>query len=180
VSFLEGMGLPGTILDPLPAPLAAGLLVQLQLHQLGFEPEWGVDAYFYRRARKYGKTVVPLETIGEQLEALQSLSDRGGDALIQATLEDVAALRTGLRDLIRAWKGGELERLDTLVNGSFHDRPEVYQRLIIDRNLAWMPKIETLAGGDVPALVIVGSGHLVGPDGLVAMLQAKGYRVVQQ
>lgn len=180
VHYLEGMGLPGTILDPLPPPLAAGLLVQLELHQLGFEPEWGVDAYFYRRARKYGKTVVPLETIDEQLRALDTLSDHGSDALIAATLESVTTMRTGMRDLIRAWKGGELERLWTLLNGSLYDRPEVYQRVLVDRNLAWMPKIEALVSGDVPALVVVGTGHLIGTDGVVAMLRAKGYTVTQR
>lgn len=179
VDYLEGLGLSGTILDPLPPPLAAGLLVQLELHQLGFEPEWGIDAYFYRRARKYGKTVVPLETVGEQLHALENLSNGGSDALIAATLDSVATMRTGMRDLIRAWKGGELDRLWTLLNGSFHDRPEIYQRVILDRNLAWMPKIEALATGDVPALVVVGTGHLIGTDGIVEMLRAKGHTVTQ-
>lgn len=180
VRYLEEMGLPGTILDPLPPSLAAALLIQLQLHQMGFEPEWGVDAYFYRRAKKYGKTVVPLETVGEQLQAFGSLTDRGSDSLIQATLENVTTMRTMLRDLIRAWKGGELDQLETLVNGSFRDRPEIYQAMIVDRNLHWMPKIEALAEGDVPAIVIVGTGHLVGANGIVAMLRTKGYTVVQQ
>ena len=154
--------------------------MQLQLHQLGFEPEWGIDAYFYRRARKYGKTVVALETTDEQLQALTHLSDRGNDALVQAALQDVAGLRVSLRDLIRAWKGGELDRLVTLVNGSFSDRPEVYQRVLVERNARWVPKIENLMAGDVAALVIVGTGHLVGVDSVVAMLQAKGHIVRQQ
>jgi hypothetical protein len=85
-----------------------------------------------------------------------------------------------LRDLIRAWKGGELDRLETIVNSSFRDHPEVYQRLLVDRNARWIPKIEALLAGDVPALVIVGTGHLVGADSVVAMLGAKGYTVTQQ
>jgi len=180
VRYLENAGYPGTVFDRLPAPLVATALVQMEVSTLGFEPQWGVDNYFYRRAKKYGKTVVGLETVADQAEALGGLSAPANDALVQAALDDVAGLRPMLRDLVRACKGGEIDRLIGLVNGSFADRPEVYQRVLVDRNERWIPKIEALMAGDVPALVIVGTGHLVGRDSVVAMLQAKGHVVTQQ
>jgi uncharacterized protein YbaP (TraB family) len=180
VRYLEGASMPPTLLDDVSPPIAASALVQIEMQRLGFDPEWGVDAYYYRRARKYGKTVVPLETVPQQLDALGNLSDDASDELIEATLEDVAALRTMLRDLIRAWKGGEVDRLETLVNGAFYDKPHVYGPLLAERNTRWVPKIEALLAGDHPAIVIVGTGHLVGDASLVAMLQAKGYVVTQQ
>jgi hypothetical protein len=180
VRYLEGQGYPGTVFDGLPASFVAGALVQIEMRQLGFDPDWGVDAYFYRRARKYGKTVVPLETVDEQREAIDGLTHRGNDELVQAALQDVAGLRTMLRDLVRAWKGGEIDKLTMLVNGSFDDRAEVYQNVMVERNARWIPKIEALMAGDVPALVIVGTGHLVGSESVVAMLRAKGYVVTQQ
>src|SRR6185369_2479248 len=180
VRYLENAGYPGSVFDQLPAPIVATALVQMEVSTLGFEPQWGVDNYFYRRAKKYGKTIVGLETAADQVEALGGLSEPANDALVQAALDDVAGLRPMLRDLVRAWKGGELDRLIGLVNGSFADRPEVYQRVLVDRNARWIPKIEELMAGDVPALVIVGTGHLVGRDSVVAMLEAKGYVVTQQ
>jgi uncharacterized protein YbaP (TraB family) len=180
VRYLDDAGYPNTIFDRLPAPVVAGALVQMELVRLGFDAQWGVDAYFYRRARKYGKTVVPLETVDEQAEVLAGLSARGNDEIVQAALQDAAGLRAMLRDLIRAWKGGEVEQLVHLVNGSFEDRPEVYQRVLVDRNARWVPKIEALMAGDAPALVVVGTGHLVGSDSVVAMLEARGHTVRQQ
>jgi uncharacterized protein YbaP (TraB family) len=180
VEYLEAAHLPGTLLDPFPPSLAAAVLMEIQLRQLGYDPQWGVDAYFYRRARKYGKTVVPLETVDEQLGALDDLSEHGSDELVSVALKDAAALQGNLRDLIRAWKGGEIDRLEAIVNSSFRDHPEIYQHLLVDRNARWIPKIEALLAGDVPALVIVGTGHLVGADSVVAMLGAKGYTVRQQ
>jgi uncharacterized protein len=180
VRYLENAGYPGTVFDQLPAPLVATALVQMEVSTLGFEPQWGVDNYFYRRAKKYGKTIVGLETVAEQVEALGGMSETANDALVQAALDDVTGLRPMLRDLVRAWKGGEVDRLVRLVNGSFADRPEVYQRVLVERNTRWVPKIEALMAGDVPALVIVGTGHLVGADSVVAMLQAKGHVVTQQ
>src|SRR5262245_33758109 len=96
VRYLEGEGYPGTVFDGLPASFVAGALVQIEVRKLGFEPDWGVDAYFYRRARKYGKTVIPLETVDEQRDAIEDLTERGNDELVQAALQDVAGLRTEL------------------------------------------------------------------------------------
>lgn len=178
VRYLESAGEPGALLDDLPAARAAGALVQIELRNLGFDPEWGVDAYYYRRARKYGKTVVPLEGVRDAPAVPATAPD--GDALVAATLADVAALRPMLRDLVRAWKAGDVDRLETMVNGAAGDRPDVYGPLLAERNARWMPKIEALLAGDAPAMVIVGAGHLVGSDNLVSMLQSKGYEVRQQ
>ena len=57
--------------------------------------------------------------------------------------------------------------------------PVIYDRLLVARNRAWMPKIEALFSRPRHAFVVVGAAHLVGPDGLVAMLKAKGYQVTQ-
>ena len=178
--YLEAQGYPPNVFDRLPASFVAGALVQMEMRQLGFDPEWGVDAYFYRRARKYGKTVVPLETYDEQRATIDGLTDRGNEELVEAALQDVSGLRTALRDLVRAWKGGEVDRLGTLVNGSFDDRPEVYRSVLVERNARWIPKIEALMAGDKPAMVIVGTGHLVGEDSVITMLQDRGHVVTQQ
>jgi uncharacterized protein YbaP (TraB family) len=79
-----------------------------------------------------------------------------------------------------AWRQGDDAALDRSGSADMRERyPKLYQQLLVDRNRAWLPKIETLlqpaASGN--ALVVVGALHLVGRDGLVAMLQARGYRV---
>src|SRR5438552_15388076 len=60
VRYLAGLGYPGGVFAQMSAPFVAGAIVQMAIHQLGFAPEWGIDAYFYRCARTYGPTVVPL------------------------------------------------------------------------------------------------------------------------
>ena len=55
----------------------------------------------------------------------------------------------------------------------------MYQRLLVDRNKDWLPKIEALFSRKGRAFVVVGAAHLVGPDGLLAMLKAKGYAIEQ-
>jgi uncharacterized protein YbaP (TraB family) len=43
-----------------------------------------------------------------------------------------------------------------------------------------MPRIEACLAQGSRCLVVVGAAHLVGPDGLLTSLQARGYRVEQQ
>jgi len=52
--------------------------------------------------------------------------------------------------------------------------------MVSDRNHAWMPQIEELLSGDREAIVVVGSAHLVGEEGVVNLLREKGYTVEQQ
>ena len=49
--------------------------------------------------------------------------------------------------------------------------------LLKDRNVAWLPQIERLFTTPEVELVMVGTGHLVGPDSVLKMLENKGYTV---
>jgi uncharacterized protein YbaP (TraB family) len=57
--------------------------------------------------------------------------------------------------------------------------PAAYQSLIVERNNNWIPQLEQCLTRTTPCMVVVGAAHLVGPDGLLALLQRKGYRVEQ-
>ena len=59
------------------------------------------------------------------------------------------------------------------------EEPVIYERLLVERNRNWLPQIEALFARRTPALVVVGAAHLVGPDGLLKMLQGKGYAIEQ-
>ena len=58
-------------------------------------------------------------------------------------------------------------------------RDRSYKLLDVDRNNAWLPKIEERLQDSKSddTLVVVGSLHLLGDDGLVEQLRAKGYTV---
>ena len=56
------------------------------------------------------------------------------------------------------------------------DDKEFHARLLDDRNIAWIPKLET-AFKEKPTFVAVGAGHLGGTNGVIKLLRAKGYQV---
>ena len=55
----------------------------------------------------------------------------------------------------------------------------MYERLLVNRNRNWLPRLDALLSRNSRAFVVVGAAHLVGPDGLLAMFRAKGYKVDQ-
>ena len=49
--------------------------------------------------------------------------------------------------------------------------------MLTQRNNAWIPKIEALFKTKKAIFVLVGILHLVGDDGLLNQLSAKGYQI---
>jgi hypothetical protein len=66
-----------------------------------------------------------------------------------------------------------------LLRGEFEEFPDLYRTIVTDRNLHWIDRIEELLAGQRDAMVVVGALHLVGEQGLVALLRQKGYLVTQ-
>ena len=69
--------------------------------------------------------------------------------------------------------------VEKIVLQELRKEPGMYHRLLVDRNKDWIPKIEALFSRKGRAFVVVGAAHLVGPDGLLALLKAKGYKIEQ-
>ena len=61
----------------------------------------------------------------------------------------------------------------------FADPVRARLELLVDRNRNWLPKIDALFTRPGRAFVVVGAAHIVGPDGLLAMLRTRGYAVEQ-
>jgi uncharacterized protein YbaP (TraB family) len=55
--------------------------------------------------------------------------------------------------------------------------PQLRAQLLVARNRKWLPQIETMLKSGKVHFVTVGAAHLVGRDGVVEMLRAKGYKV---
>jgi len=81
--------------------------------------------------------------------------------------------------LVNAWETGDVAVLDQMVNQNKEADRENHEALFSRRNTRWLPEIERLAHENGNFLVVVGAGHLVGDDGVVAQLRRAGYSVRQ-
>jgi uncharacterized protein YbaP (TraB family) len=173
------LGLPIEPLKRFKPWMLALTLLGLQWQQAGFDPQLGLDRHFYDRAKSEGRAIEGLETLDYQIRRFDEIPMSEQDHLLAETLKTLATEIASVKTLADAWKAGDIAALERIVLKDLKAEPKMYQRLLVDRNRNWLPKIEALLERS-RAFVVVGAAHLVGPDGLLALLKAKGYVVEQQ
>ena len=176
---VKSLGLP---IEPLSRfkPWALALtLLGLEWQAAGFDAELGLDKHFYDQAVAAGKEVQGLETIEFQIAQFDEMSMEEQDRMLASTLRELDTEKAAVTTLANAWKAGDAPTVEKIVLQELRKEPGMYQRLLVDRNKNWMPKIEALFSRKGRSFVVVGAAHLVGPDGLLALLKAKGYTIEQ-
>jgi uncharacterized protein YbaP (TraB family) len=176
----KDLGAPIEALQRFKPWMLALTLEGLELASAGFDPELGLDKHFYDLAHGAGKAVQGLETVEFQLSRLDGMTAEQQDRMLAQTLKEIDTEKASVTKLTNAWKSGDADAVERLVLANLKSEPVLYERLLVERNKNWMPKIEALFARKGHALVLVGAAHLVGPDGLLAMLKAKGYSIEQQ
>ena len=176
---ITSLGLPAGPFKMLKPWAVALMLSALEMQKAGFDPELGIDKHFYDQAKTDGKSVQGLETAEYQIARFDGMTMEQQDHLLAETLKDVETEQANTKKLVDAWRTGDVPNVERLVLSELKQEPLLYQRLLVDRNKNWLPKIEALFSRRGHALVVVGAAHLVGPDGVVEMLKARGYTVEQ-
>ena len=176
----EKAGLPMMALQRMKPWLVAIALMAPTLQAAGFKPELGIDRHFFDRAKDSGMKRQALETMAFQLDQFDTLPPKLQEALLKSTIDDLDTQVSGVRDMAQAWTFGNVAAIEKLTLASLQEAPELYQRLLVDRNLNWIPHVEACIKNNSGCFIVVGAAHLVGPDGLPALLTKKGYKVAQQ
>jgi uncharacterized protein YbaP (TraB family) len=174
------LGMPASALQQFKPWFLAMTLMAVEWEKAGFDAALGLDKHFYDRAQTEGKAVQGLETTEYQISRFDGMAMPQQDRFLAESLKDLDAEKASVQKIADAWKTGDLPTLERLVLQDVKDDPFMYQRLLVERNRNWLPKIEALFARPGRAFIVVGAAHLVGPDGLIAMLKAKGARVDQQ
>jgi len=177
--YLEASGLSFGAFEAMKPWMAALSLTSIELMKAGFSADAGLDLHLAQRARKAGKKIEAFETADYQISLFSGMDEDESRAFLRYALKDMDSVVAQLGDLTQAWKSGDVATLSALLTEAFSDEPELFDRLVTVRNLAWLPRIERLLKGDDTAMVVVGALHLVGPGGLIEMLKDRGYRVEQ-
>jgi uncharacterized protein YbaP (TraB family) len=172
-------GMPMALVERMKPWLLSMLLVVPELTRAGFDPSQGLDRHYYERAKAAGRPVRGLETAAYQVERLNGLPLPVQVEMLKTTLEDVEAQVASVGLIVTAWRTGDLATLERLLLQSFRESPAIYERLLVERNRDWVPKIAQCEVEPTPCLVVVGAAHLLGSDGLVALLGAAGFTLAQ-
>jgi uncharacterized protein YbaP (TraB family) len=152
-------------------------ITAMELMKLGIS-QGGVDLFFHKLATQDKKAVEKLETVEEQISFVTEMGKGEEDAFVRYSLTEIKNIKTDYEALVTAWKKGDEKKLDEMMIKDLKTKtPKIYKQLITDRNDNWLPRIEAFGKTPEKEFILVGVGHLVGPDGLIATLKKKGYTV---
>lgn len=175
-SLVRSSDFPLAGLDRMKSWFAALSLVQLEMLAGGIDPSAGVDVTLIGRARAAKKRLVGLETPRGQLELFNGLPEAEQRLLLASAVTDAGQSRSAMRALIAAWSAGDVERIRKEFDDSSLS-PELEIRLFRDRNAAWAAHVSTALKANGRHFMAVGAAHMAGPDSLITMLEARGFRV---
>ena len=180
-AFLAPLGVPAAQMEPL-RPWVAGIAVStLPLLKAGYDPKSGVEQVVKAQMQAAGKPVQGFETAEQQIRYLADVPPATELEFFKSSLSDGEKAVPMIDDLVAAWNAGDEVKLEALLNSDMRDTyPDLYKRLIVERNLRFADKIAELSKGQGVLFVAVGAGHLVGADSVQADLAKRGITAVRQ
>ena len=156
---------------------AAALLLQQAATKAGASDSGnGIDRALLRG---YPKPVEEFEGAAAQLAIFDRLPEAVQRALLSAALTDPNEAARELERMAAAWAKADLAVIDRATNEEFLRDPVLREALLTGRNRAWSGKLVAMLRAGEHPFVAVGTAHLVGADGLPAMLAAQGYKVTR-
>ncbi len=174
----QSFGLPAEAFERMQPWLASLTLTVLPMMRAGFESDAGADRQIDAVGDANGKRMRAFETPEQQINLMAGLND---EVQRQMLLEAIEAAEKGgaqMDVMATAWETGDLATLERLAVTDLRDGyPEFYSLLLADRNDAWVEVLVAELQGAGVDFIAVGAGHLLGEDGLVAQLRARGYAV---
>ena len=118
------------------------------------------------------------ETPDQQMALFAGATEADQIKTLNATVKQLEKDPGAYRRLVAAWSKGDQKALErAVIDGMRKSSPALYRRFIVERNARWMDALQARLAGSGRTVVVVGAGHLLGPDGLPARLRALGYDV---
>jgi uncharacterized protein YbaP (TraB family) len=154
------------------------MLGTVQTRQFGFvEP--GADLFYASRAKETSKNMGFLEPLEIQIDLLTNAGNGFADEYVLYNLNSWDKAESVLNSFVAEWKKGSGKKLLLELKDMQETFPQVYQSMFLNRNNNWIPIIEAYLDTPEIEFIIAGLGHFYGPDGLLAQLRSRGYRIEQ-
>ena len=139
----------------------------------------GIEAFLIRRAQANHMPIYGLETFQEHGEIISGMSDTQAELVLLATFIPEASGTDLNKKMLSAWRRGDADTIARIEAETQRDLPSFSDRLIAARNRNWIPKIERYIRDRRTCFVVAGAAHMGGPNGVLALLRQRGYRIEQ-
>lgn len=135
-----------------------------------------IDMEMYNRAKQLKDSVGGIETVEEQMSAINALSAASQAQMVKETLKTYTTADDAIRKLTGIYVKQETSTLLAEMSDGAPMDAAFNEALLIKRNIVMANRIEKLVGSK-STMIAVGAGHLGGPEGLIALLKKKGYQL---
>lgn len=173
---LQDSGIAPAQLDRYETWAAALLLQQADSADDGRDSGNGIDRAL---AKSWSGPVAEFEGAAAQLSIFDRLAEPEQRALLNAVVRDAPQRHAQTEALQNAWMRGDMDFISRTTAEDFLDHPELREALLTGRNRAWLVQLDAMWAGGARPFVAVGAAHLAGPDGLPAILAARGWKVTR-
>ncbi|QSA95733.1 TraB/GumN family protein [Methylococcus sp. EFPC2] len=180
-SIAKNLGLPEETLHRQKPWLAILTLTGLMYKQAGLSPELGIDQNFIKEAGTR-KPILELESVDQQVKLFDALAAQEQEQMLIQSLAEFERGPDLVKSMLDAWRKGDVEAMDIIVRQSFSNdavSEKLYKLMFSDRNAAMANKLEELMADGRTYFIVVGAGHLGGDQGILKLLENKGYKVTQ-
>lgn len=151
----------------------------------GLYADYGLESFLFGFARAQHKPVVAIETAASQLEMLGGSSEGDEARRVDQGLDDLESGRgrSVVTELADAWARSDWAKLDSYPQWcdcfATPGERQMLKRLLDDRNPGLADGIERLHASGQRVFGAVGALHMIGSQGLPALLTARGFHVTQ-
>lgn len=173
--YVSTFGVDGArMLEALGKMKPAMLDAFLEVRRAGASTDMAMDIALQQRAKALGKEVRALETAEQQMRMLMGTPVAEQLEALMESVRAPEAAQAASDSLVAAYRCQDLEAIGRLL---VREMKGAYaERMVYVRNRAWaaalVPEMRCRS-----VLVAVGAGHLVGSEGLLAMLRSAGFDV---
>ncbi|WP_416397457.1 TraB/GumN family protein [Allohahella sp. A8] len=179
---VESVGVPADSIRKQKPVYTVVTLSVMQAMRQGLSPEYGIDLYLSRQARKRPSLKVKgLETFEGQMKLLDKLPS--DEKAVLGYLEEFQQAPEMYRDMGDAWKAGNGGALyQAAIAEPMREAPELkpfYEMLFFERNESMTTGFKQCLSENTRCMLAVGAGHMVGPGGIADLLRKQGFRVTQ-
>jgi uncharacterized protein YbaP (TraB family) len=160
--------------------LVSVMLTLGEMQRQGYRADLGIDIHFAQMV-KDRKRSLALEAVDEQVALFAGMTEDLQGQMLKETLTMLGELGEDMKRALLLWRTGDARRMDELLVAPLRkDYPDLYRRLFVERNRKMAAAIEGYLKATGEYFVVVGAGHLVGPEGILELLRGKGYTPIQE
>ncbi|MEM1434606.1 MAG: TraB/GumN family protein [Pseudomonadota bacterium] len=157
--------------------LAAQTLTVTSMAALGYPSQSGVEQYFLQQLGS--RRVLELESLEQQLDLLFSVPLPVQVEMLESTLAQLDDIQHWLEAMVIAWLSGNASELDELMQSQMGESDGAIafgKRLLDERNTRMADQIAGFLESSGTFFVLVGAAHYPGPGGILAALDARGFK----